>query len=259
MKSRTAQGMAAALATLAILAGTASQVSAAEAKQNLIEKSDPAAAPATYANYLRHSHEEGAADALKGFQQLTRVQQNKFVNYLHDPALFKGFLSQTEHQGGTITAFSGNTSRSTSLRQGDVTFESRRTISGAAASRPLPSGNHQAKYTKDLKILGVTVVHLSLWVNFHSNGHDITKANYADAAKTNVTGVVHLSKSTPKKALSDWSWCPIGGSCSHGHNASASVVWEGEIKYHGVGVQIDRVQSMTANIYGKVTGSLTSP
>jgi len=61
--TRTAREITAALSTVAILASTASQVSAAGATQTVTKQSDPAATPTAYANYLRHAHEEGAADA----------------------------------------------------------------------------------------------------------------------------------------------------------------------------------------------------
>jgi len=250
MKSRTAQRLATALGTFAILASSAAQVSAAEATDG------PASSPTAYVDYLRHSHEEGAAETLKAFQDLEPSKQRRFVAYLRDPALITGFLGQTEGQNAGVTAFSGNASRSTSLRDGDVTFESERTISGLAASRPLPRGNHTAKVTNNLKLFGINVIQFKLWVNFHSNGRDITRANEADGSKRNLSGVINITKGIPKKGLSDWQWCPIGGNCSRGHNAYASIVWEGDIAYEGSVVQIDKVQSMTANIYGKTTSSL---
>ncbi|MFI9774333.1 hypothetical protein ACIHCV_06380 [Streptomyces sp. NPDC051956] len=246
--------MAAALGTLAILAGTAAQASASGPSQTEARQGDPAASPAAYANYLRQSHEEGATDTLTAFQHLTRSEQNKFVGYLHDPALLKTFLDRTTDQGSGISAYSRNSSDSTSLHNGDVTIGQQRSISGLSttASRPLPRGNHTVSYTTYMKIHGVKIIKLKLWVNFHSNGRDITKANYADAGKKNLSGVISISKGTPKKGLGQWGFCRRGHACTHGHNAVASVVWEGSVGYRGSVWQIDKKQSMTANIYGRL-------
>ncbi|MET7982316.1 hypothetical protein [Streptomyces sp. NPDC005281] len=254
VKTRTMHGMAAVLSAVGILTATASQVSAAEATQTSTKQIDPAATPAAYVNYLRHSHEDGAADALKKFRHLTRTEQAKFIGYLHDPALLKSFLNKAAEQGSGLSARSQNTSNTTSLRNGDVTIGQESTISGisTAAARPLPSGNHTVTYTTYVKYLGIKVIKLSLWENFHSNGRDITKVNYADAAKRNITGVISISKGTPKKVLSNWRWCPRGGRCTSGHNADASVVWEGGVLIRGSNWQFDKEQWMRVNIYGEL-------
>jgi hypothetical protein len=246
--------MTAVLSTVAIIAGTASQVSAAEAPQAVAEQNDPAATPAAYTDYLRHSHEEGAADALKKFQHLTPAEQNKFIGYLHDPALLKSFLDKTADQGNGISVHSRNASSTTSLRGGDVTIGQERTVTGlsAAAARPLPAGNHTVKYTTYVKYFGVKVIKLSLWENFHSNGRDITKVNYADAGKKNLSGVINISQGTPKKVLSNWRWCPSAGHCNSGHHADASVIWEGSVVFRGSVFQLDKKQWMRADVYGKL-------
>ncbi|MET7781701.1 hypothetical protein ABZU94_30310 [Streptomyces mirabilis] len=254
MQTRTARGIAATLSTAAILTATASQVSAAEATQTVAKQSDPAATPAAYANYLCHSHEDGAADALREFQHLTRAEQAKLIGYLHDPALLKSFLDKTADQGKGMSAYSRNTSSTTSLRNGDVTIGQESTVSGlsVAAAHPLPKGNHTVTYTTYVKYFGIKVIKLSLWENFHSNGRDITKVNYADAGKKNLSGVINLSKGTPKKVLSEWRWCPRGGHCTSGHNADASVVWEGSVVFGGSVFQVDKEQWMRADVYGKL-------
>lgn len=253
MKTRTTHAIAAVFSTAAILVSTASQASATDATQVKAELNDPAATPATYISYLRNSHEEGAAEALQGFQRLTSTEQQKFIDYLHDPEVLTSFLDKTKGQGSGISVYSRSASSTSSLHHGDVIIKQERTVSGisAAARKPLPRGNHEAKYTTHLKLLGVKVIKLSLWVNFHSNGKDITKANYADAGKKNLSGAISISKGTPKKSLSKWGWCQ-GGHCSRGHNVDASVVWEGSIVYKGSTFQMDKKQWMRANVYGRV-------
>ncbi|NEC87763.1 hypothetical protein [Streptomyces sp. SID12501] len=253
MKISIARGTTAAFSAIAILAGTASQVFATDATTTIAERSDHSANPAAYANYLRHSPQEGAADALKKFQHLTQAEQNKFIGYLHDPALLKSLLDKTADQGSQLTASSRNASSTTSLRNGDVTIGKERTISGlsAAAKKPLPSGNHTVKYNAYLKFFGITVIKLSLWVDFHSNGRDITKVNSANAGKKNLSGVINISKGVPQKSLSKWKWCK-NGHCTEGHNADASVIWEGTIVFKGSTFQIDKEQWMRANVYGSL-------
>jgi hypothetical protein len=55
--------------------------------------------------------------------------------------------------------------------------------------------------------------------------------------------------------LSNWGWCPRGGHCSSGHNADASVVWEGSLLVQGTNFQFDKEQWMRANVYGKLINS----
>ena len=253
MNTRTKRGIAVSISAVALLAGTASQVSAAAAEQPAPKPSDPVATPAAYVDYLRQSHEEGAAAAAQQFQQLPKGDQEKFVGYLHDPSVLKSFLDEVEDQKTGVSALSRSSRKTASLRDGDITVGQERTVSGASArkSKPLGKGNHEVKYNTYMKMFGVKVIKLSLWVNFHSNGKDITKANYAEAGKKNLTGVMSISAGTPKKSLSKWGWCERGH-CTRGHNADASVVWEGSFAYKGSVVQIDKRQWMRANVHGSL-------
>jgi len=81
---------------------------------------------------------------------------------------------------------------------------------------------------------------------------DITKVNCADVGKTSLSGVINISKGTPKKVLSDWGWCQRGGQCSGGHHADASVTWEGSVLFRGSTFQVGKEQWMRANVYGKL-------
>ncbi|MEU7581768.1 hypothetical protein AB0B50_29690 [Streptomyces sp. NPDC041068] len=254
MKNRAKHGVAASFSAVALLAGTVTQASATEITQPTTMQGDLVATPAAYVDYLRHSGEEGAADALKKFQRLTKTQQNKFIDYLHDPALLKSLLEEAGNQGGGISVYSRSGKSTTSLHNGDVTIGQERTISGrsSTAKGALPKGNHEAKYTTYVKYFGIKVIKLSLWVNFHSNGRDITKANHADAGKTNLSGAISLSKGTPKKSLSKWTRCRTFDHCTSGHNVDASVVWEGNVLFKGSSFQIDKEQWMRAGVDGKL-------
>ncbi|MFE0105919.1 hypothetical protein [Streptomyces sp. NPDC059009] len=268
MKARTKHGMVAALSAVAVLGGTATEVFAADAatvtkqtvtQQATAQQSDPAATPAAYVTYLRHSHEEGAADTLKKFKNLTRVQQHKYLGYLHDPALFKAFLDKgTAAQGKGISVHSQNASSTTSLRGGDVTMGQERTFSGLDAAakkrkKPLPRGAHSVKYNAYVKYFGIKAIRLTLKVNFHSNGRDIDKMYKAEATKRNLSGVISLDHKKTKQWRSKWMWCPVGKPCSNGHNANASVIWEGSVVMKGSTFQLDKKQKAQGNIYGRLS------
>jgi len=255
MTSRSIQGIAAALGAVAALAGTAPQVSALETQQAAAAKIDPAATPAAYADYLRHSQEDGAAGTLAAFQRLTPSQQNKFVDYLHDPAVLETLLDKTTSQGPVNWDSTRKMKSTTSLHNGDVSIGQERTVSSGSTNRrgPLPRGNHTATYTTYVKVLGVKVIKLNLAVNFHSNGRDITKTNSAEATKRNLSGVISLSHEKPKTGLSKWEFCRINPHrCTRGHHATASVVWNGEVGFQGSVFQVDKKQWMKANVSGKV-------
>ncbi|MFJ2815150.1 hypothetical protein [Streptomyces sp. NPDC087294] len=252
MASRTVQGIAAALGTVAILAGATAQASAAQTTTASEKWNDVAATPASYATYLRHSSEEGSADVLKGFQRLTPAQQSKFVGYLHDPALLTSFLDKTAGQGSERSAYIRNAASTTSLRDGDIVVAQERNVSRVATARPLPAGNHTVTYTTYVKYFGVKVIKMNLSVTFHSNGHDITKVTDAEPSLKNFSGAISISHAVPKKSLSNWGWCQRGHTCSRGHNADASVIWEGTVVYKGSTFQFDKKQWMRANVYGKL-------
>ncbi|MFF2651606.1 hypothetical protein [Streptomyces sp. NPDC058045] len=260
MRTRTARGALAAITAVTVLGGAAQAQAAAPAGNNA-GKSDPAATPAAYSNYLRHSDEPGADKALAQFKSLTSAQQTKFVGYLHDPEVLRSFIDVAAAQGSGLSTKALNTKSTTSLRNGDVTIGQESAVTGVAASakKKLGKGPHTVKYNAYVKYFGVKVIKMSLWVNFKSNGHDITKVTSAGAGKINLSGVISLSHTTPKKARTWWRWCPKGKPCSSGHFAEASVIWEGNIAFKGSMFQIDKKQWMQADIYGKVSNrSLTN-
>ena len=150
MNRRITQKLAVGFGAIAVLAGSTTHAMAAEHTQK-----DAAKDPAAYVEYLRHSHEAGAASTLKAFESLAPSEQNKFIGYLHDTTLFKSFMDRTAKQPSGLTAFSRNTQSSVSLKNGDVTFVSQRTISGVAAAKPLGRGNHAVAYNVKLKIHGI--------------------------------------------------------------------------------------------------------
>ncbi|MFF3938658.1 hypothetical protein [Streptomyces phaeofaciens] len=253
MKTHTARALAAAFGAVAMLAASASQASAAEPVVAY-----PLASPAAYADYLAHSDEEGALEGLKQFRILTPDEQNRFLGYLQDPSLYKDFLTADPEVQNSITALAENTSQSVSFRNGDVTYESESTVSGvaAAARGPLPRGEHKVKRSNKLKILGIPVVELKIWVKFQSNGRDITKVIDADGGKTNISGTVSISKEKPKTSMGSQQFCERGGSCVGGHTAIGSIVWNGTAIFSGGAFQIDKVQKLTANVYGSGQSSL---
>ncbi|MFF9122489.1 hypothetical protein ACF09J_04160 [Streptomyces sp. NPDC014889] len=249
MNRRSIRRLAVGFGTFTLLAGSTTQALATD-----LVKTDTTSTPAAYADYLRHSNEDGAAQASKAFDALSPNEQKQFVTHLHDPALFASFLNQPVKQEEGITASTYNSSHTTTVKGGDVTFVSRRDITAATSTaKPLPKGNHWASYTQDLKIKGITVLKLKLSVNFHSNGKDVTKVNYAEASKKNLSGLIKVAHDSPKTWLGQWKLCKKGKPCSHGHLAGASVVWEGTVSGPSYEFQVDKKQTMEANVYGSVT------
>ncbi|MFE2352892.1 hypothetical protein [Streptomyces parvulus] len=254
MNKPAIKAAAAAFGAVALTVGTLSQASASEPAQD-----GPAASPAAYADFLAHSGEDGATETLKEFQSLTAREQDRFIDYLQDPSLFADFLDQSSDEAGPDATASGT--RTTSLRNGDVSLEARRsanTFAATAAKRPLPKGNHTVTRSNKIKLLGVTVMEFRIWETFYSNGHTITKVVEADGGKKNFSGVVKVSKGIAKKQLGKQSFCKKGGSCSSGNTAVASIVWEGEVVVSGGTFQIDKKQTLVSNVYGTATSSLVN-
>ncbi|MFF5495871.1 hypothetical protein [Streptomyces aquilus] len=254
MTSRPTRATMAVFGAAALLVGTASHATAADNRQSTVQKNDPAATPSAYTAYLRHSHEEGATDALRAFQDLSQAEQAKFLDYLHDPAVLKSAFDKSADQSTGTSLPTRNSTNTTLLYDGDVVIDQERTISGpSVAAHVLSSGDHSVNYTTYVKVLGVKVIKLNLELNFHSNGRDITKVNRAEASKRNLSGVISLSHEKEKKWLSNWSFCERGKPCDSGHLANASVIWEGNVAYRGSVIQIDKKQYMRANVHGKLT------
>ncbi|MGC9409292.1 hypothetical protein [Streptomyces sp. DZ1-3] len=244
----------AAFGAAALTVGALSQASASEPAQD-----GPAASPAAYADYLAHSRQDGAAETLKEFNALTPREQDRFIGYLQDPSLFKDFLEQSTDEDGLAATADGT--RTTSLRNGDVSLEahhSASTFAATAAKRPLPKGNHTVTRSNKIKLLGVTVMEFKIWETFYSNGRTITKVVEADGGKKNFSGVVKMSKGIAKKQLGKQSFCKKGGSCSSGNTAVASIVWEGEAVVSGGTFQVDKKQTLVSNVYGTATSSLVN-
>ncbi|MFF3206236.1 hypothetical protein [Streptomyces sp. NPDC002962] len=253
MKLQTAKVFGAAVAAVAVLVGTATQVSAAERVS-----SNALASPTAYADYLKHSGEEGALDTLSKFQALTPSEQSRFLGYLQDPSLYKDFLASSLEEEKSISAVSESTNQSISLRNGDVTYESESEVNGltTAASGPLSAGNHTVKRSNKITVLGVNVVELKIWVSFHSNGRDITAVNDADGGQRNLSVVASVSKERAKKSLGTQQLCERGGSCVGGRTAIASIIWNVSAVVSGGTVQFDKKQTLTANRFGNGQSSL---
>ncbi|MFE9177972.1 hypothetical protein ACFYN5_17210 [Streptomyces sp. NPDC007126] len=253
MRKHLIHGAAAAFGAAALTFGSISTASAAEPAH-----SGPASSPAAYVDYLEHSDEDGASETLKEFHSLTTSEQERFIGYLQDPALFTEFLTQSTGEAAAST--DTNDTQVTALRGGDVTLEAEQTGSAlaVAAKRPLPKGNHTVTRSNKIKLMGVTVMEFKIWETFYSNGHTITKVVDADGGKKNYSGVVKMSKGIAKKQLGKQSFCKKGGPCSSGNTAIASIVWEGEVVISGGTFQVDKKQTLVSNVYGTTTSTLVN-
>ena len=240
------------LGTAAIVAGT---VGTASANAD-VARSSQTATPAAYISYLASSNEAGSAQTLRDFKALSSSEQEKYLDYLNNPEVFKALMEDaSEPATDTVaSAKSVATNDTTSLFGGDVVVESEHestftpdstsdSTAGVQAKRKLSRGTHESTYTHTQKILGVTVTKLSVWVNYYTNGSKITKVNFADGGKRNYNAAVSISMGVPK------AW-------KDGSYANGSVVWEGSIIYKGFGVSIDKRQKVWANEYGYRGGYL---
>ncbi|MCW8382014.1 hypothetical protein [Streptomyces justiciae] len=253
MKTHASRAFAATIGAAAVLAGSATVASAAEPVTT-----NALASPAAYTNYLQQSGEEGALDTLKQFQALAPTEQSRFLGYLKDPSLYKEFLASAPVEQNGLAALTEDTSLSASLHNGDVTYESDSTVSGltAAASGPLPKGDHTVKRSNKIKVFGVTVVELKIWETFHSNGHDVTKVVDGDGGKKNFSVVASVTKERPKRSLGTQQFCERGGSCVGGHLAIQSIIWNVKATVSGGAVEYDKKQTLSANVYGSAHATL---
>ncbi|MGW3985689.1 hypothetical protein [Streptomyces sp. NPDC004830] len=251
---KATKGLAALAGTVALLAGSATQASAAAEPAS----TSPLASAAAYSDYLKHSDEEGALDTLKEFQALTADEQSRFLGYLQNPSLYKEFLTAGPEEQNDLTAFAQNTSSTASSQGGDITYEAKSTVSAlkAGASKPLPKGDHTVKRSNKIKVLGVTVIEFKIWETFHSNGRTITKVISADGGKKNFSVAVSISKGVPKTSLGSQRFCKRGSTCVSGRTAVASIVWEGSAVVSGGTIQVDKKQTLTSNVYGTASSSL---
>ncbi|NUV64013.1 hypothetical protein [Streptomyces sp. CAI-85] len=251
MRLRAAASLTAAVATVAVLAGTTTQVSAAESVP-----ANAFASPTAYADYLKHSNEEGALETLKGFEALSPNKQSQFLRYVQDPALYKDFIVSSADEQNSVTALTADTNRTVSLRDGDVTFESNSVVSGltASASGVLPAGIHEVKRYNTIKALGVPVAQLSIWVKFQSNGRDITKVIDADGAAKR-WGPISIKKEKAKTSLGTQQFCERGGRCVGGHTAIASIIWN----FDGTTASYDKKQVLKVGRNGTGSTSLQNP
>ncbi|WP_329411711.1 hypothetical protein OG802_17865 [Streptomyces sp. NBC_00704] len=248
MKLRTLRALGATAATVAVLAGTATQVAAAEPVT-----ANAFASPTAYADYLEHSKEEGSRATLAAFQALSPDKQSQFLHYLQDPSLYKDFLTASTDEPSNVTALTTNINRTVPLRNGDITFESESVVSApsAAAGGALPVGNHEVKRRNTIRVLGIPALSLSIWVQFHSNGSDITEVIDADGASQRV-GLVIVSKEKAKKSRGTQQFCRRGASCVGGHTAIASIIWN----VSSTTFAFDKKQTLTVSRNGTGTASL---
>lgn len=250
MKLHAAKALGAAVATLAVLVGTAAQASAVEPVS-----SNALAGPAAYADYLEHSDGNGALDALREFRALTPNEQTRFLSHLQDPSLYTDFLASVVREQSDVTALSRTTRRSAPRGNGDVSFESESVVTGVRAGAdggPLAAGDHTVQRSNKLKVLGVNVVELKIWVSFHSNGRDITRVNDADGGQRNVSLTARASKNEVRQSLGTQQFCARGGSCVGGHTANVSIIWNLE----GVGVSYAKRQTLKVSRNGAGAASL---
>ncbi|MGW3122235.1 hypothetical protein ACWDBW_34755 [Streptomyces sp. NPDC001107] len=214
-------------AAIALLALAAPHASAASTRA-----AAPPATPGAYIAYLESSSQEGAKETLSEFKALSPEVQKKFIGYLNDPETVKEFLEQA---GDLEVTPSVRSTRSVSTHGGDVVYTS--TVEDTQAGLARTSrGTHEYKFGPSAKIFGITIMRLSLWVNYFYDGSKITKVNFADSAVKNISGFGDITG----KAVA---WMDGGF-------ANGQIVWHGSFGYKDLSAELDKREKVWTNANG---------
>ncbi|MFB7090477.1 hypothetical protein [Streptomyces sp. NPDC056296] len=160
---RTVARAIAVLGAIAIVAGTGG--TSATADERATTRSGQTATPAAYISYLASSSEEGAAQTLGDFKGLSAAEQEKYLDYLNNPDVFKALMQDApeptpDTAARVQSAVAEDTT--TSLFGGDVVVESEHestftpdtkpgTAAGAQAAKRKLSGGPGSRRTATLR------------------------------------------------------------------------------------------------------------
>ncbi|MFD5634670.1 hypothetical protein ACFWJM_11090 [Streptomyces sp. NPDC127077] len=254
-------GLVAVLTTAALGAG--STVSFAEdAPQNAAatatQGTAATATPSAYINRLSWDIAKATAkgedvtdeqQVLAQFRALSLEDQKEYLGYLNDPKVLQAFFDSREVSNDDPKALISKDA--TTKYNKDVSFESGGALeheSGDAAGdasgvSSLVHWTDKATYTDKMKIHGITVTKLVVWVRYEATRNAITKALNSGSAKRNFNFGVVISSDNAKP------W--IGGNRAH-----AETVWQGNITYTLWTAQIDKIQSLSASWDGSWKGTI---
>ncbi|GGS10113.1 hypothetical protein GCM10010252_56550 [Streptomyces aureoverticillatus] len=235
---RTSTVLVAAAAAVAVLAPVASAGVGSD-PQNLRAAGAAELTPAEYVKYLEKQDDPEAKDALASFKALPKGDQAKFVDYLQDEDVFKAFTEEASGPGsdtpqsGTVTQYNS-----------DIAFVNDAKVDRKPQSAPpVAHWNEKATYTAKIKVLGITVTKLQVWVRYQSTRAHVTKVYNSGSAVKNINAAVSIDSDNarPWKA---------------GGYAHAETVWKGSLVYKGFGIRMDKKQKIRGEYNGAWTGSL---
>lgn len=199
--------------------------------------------PAEYIEYLRGSNEPGAGQTLADFSALPAADQQRFIDHLNDPSLFKAFMEEV----GTIEPeTTRGTSRTVTEIGEDVEIISETTVepvSGLAGPGINLVGAYRTTYSVSQKFLGVTITKLSTWIHYYTNGSAVTTVYSSGAGVVNYNGAVSIDDNV----LTPW----ISGGLGY-----AETVFKGYFLFKGFNIRIDKLQQCVVYWDGFYSGFL---
>ncbi|WP_217585896.1 hypothetical protein [Lentibacillus saliphilus] len=174
------------LALVVSVLGIASSVSAAShGKQGVLQSVE---------GYTQHlgelaKHDQEANQLLKEFKALDRVKQEKLIQYLNDPELFRALIEKSNAL---------NAGESVALKNGDVLIRKDLTITVDEGVEEVPDLQatyyRRATYTVTQEIFGLKITKLSSYVRYTHNGYRVTSTYGNGAYVTNYNFGVKITK-----------------------------------------------------------------
>jgi hypothetical protein len=259
MRSTTVRnGLVAVLTTAALGAGStvsfaedATQGTAATATQGT-------AAMATPSAYIKALSWDIAKATVKGddvtdekqvlaqFKALSPEDQNEYIGYLNDPKVMQAFFDSSDAASNDDPKALIAKDATTKYNE-DVSFEGGGSVeheSGDASGvSSLASWTDKATYSHKMKIYGITVTKLTVWVRYKATRGAIVTALNSGSSKVNFNLAVVLSSDNARP------W--VGGNRAH-----AETVWQGNMTYSLWTAQIDKIQGLSAAWDGTWKGSV---
>lgn len=229
-------GIAATVATLMIALGAAPANAATDDPPVTVESFQ-----AQLATEAASSSE--AAAELKKFDELSASDQQRRVDYLMDPDVTAAF-EYTAQTGESLSVENGDVETTVDVVRASVPISAGSGLKARSATAAAGATyNVTAKYDVEQRILGVLITKLSQTFKYVTGNGVVVRTSSCVAAAINFNVAVQLDSSVSHYMLG-------------GGKAECDVVWHGYIAFKGLGVQIDKTQSMVVNGPGVVSRTL---
>ncbi|MDF2507839.1 MAG: hypothetical protein K0Q52_1698 [Microbacterium sp.] len=185
-----------------------------------------------------------AAVELKKFEKLSASDQQKLVDYLSDPEITAAF-ENTAQTGESVSVENGDVEMSVDVDRTSAPISASSALKTRSATTAAAGATYNvtAKYDVEQRILGVLITKLSQTFKYVTGNGVVVRTSSCVAAAVNFNVAVQLDSSVSHYMLS-------------GGKAECDVVWHGYIAFKGLGVQIDKTQSMVVNGPGVVSRTL---